>query len=120
MAIAKSALQVLASTSNSAAGTTTGSWINNSDSYGTTVIGKFTNATAPTLGVRQRIQVADDGSGTNVVEFTAETAPTTGSTTGYFQPVVLPPEVMFYRAVYDSNTGQAVTVEARAWKLTGV
>lgn len=120
MALSKSTVVVQASASNSAGGTTNGSWIDNTASYGTTVIGKFTNASAPTLGVRQRIQVADDSSGTNAQDYTFEIAPTTASTSGNFQPVTLPPEILYYRTVYDSNTGQAVTVEAHAYKLTGV
>lgn len=121
MAATKTAVQALASTSNAVGGTTAGAWLDVSTAYGLTIIGSYTNpSTAPSAGVRQRVQVADDATGTNASDYAFEVAPTTASASGYFNPVVLPPEAMFARVFYDSNTGQPVTVAARGWKLTGV
>ncbi len=123
MAISKASVVALASASNAVGAVTTGPWINNASSYGTTVAGTYVNgSTAPTAGVRQRVQICTDGAGANLSDFNpgGETAPTTASTTGYFQPVLLPPEIPWFRVVYDSNTGSAVTVAAVAYQLTGV
>lgn len=115
----KAAAAFQASASNSAGGTTTGTAVDLTTALGCTVQGKITNGgTGPTLGCRMRVQVSNDSS--TWYDFSSETAGTTLGTTYMMQPVVLPPETMYARTVFDGNTGQAVTVQADAAKLTNV
>ena|ERR1700722_18737353 len=119
--LGKTALQPVASASNGAGATTNSAWEDNTDSYETTIIGLFTNGgTGPTVGMAMNVFVADDSSGTNAQLFSTETAPVTAGASGNYQPVVLPTEIMFYRVQFTGNTGQAVTCQAQAWKVTSL
>jgi len=120
MALTKSSAEVLASTSNSAGGTTTGSWINVTDAYEGTIWIKVTNGgSGPTVGLTARIDRADDGSGTNTYTLTSILHDTTNSSVGHYR-VRLPEGVGYIRLVASGNTGQAVTVESRIDKVTAL
>lgn len=112
----KTAIAWQASASNTAAGTTTGTAQDLTVADGAIITAKCTNgATGPTLACRFRVQVSDDNS--NWYDYSSETAATGNSVVTPFQPVYLGPEVMYARTVFDSNTGQAVTVQADGSKV---
>jgi hypothetical protein len=121
MAASKTTTSFLASTSNAAGATTNGSWIDLTASYGGVLFARITNGgTGPTIACGVRVDRADDSSGTNARPATVTLAhSTTANAVGDFQ-IGLDPALRFARVVFTGNTGQAVTVEARADTLTGV
>lgn len=120
MALTKSNVSLLASTSNAAAGTTSGSWTDVSGAYEGTVYIKVTNgATGPTIGLTAKVQRADDGSGTNTYDFAAITHDSANSAVASYA-VRLPEGAQFIRVQGTGNTGQAVTLEARLDKTTAL
>lgn len=115
----KAARAVQASATNTAGSTTTGAAVNNTTALGATLTAKCVNgATGPTLGCRFRVQVSNDNS--TWYDWSAETAPVTNSLTHFYQPVILPPDIMYYRSVFDSNTGQSTTVQCDAAELSSI
>lgn len=113
----KAVIAFQASASNSAAGTTTGTAADLTASDGCEINAKCTNgATGPTLPCRYRVQVSNDNS--TWYDYYSETAQTGNNVVTTFQPVYLGPEVMYARTVFDSNTGQAVTVVSDGMKVT--
>lgn len=120
MALTKSVVQVLASTSNAAGATTNSSWIDVSGAYEGTVYVKVTNAgTGPTVGMTVNIQRADDSSGTNTYNFASILHDIINNSVGYY-PVTLWAGAQFLRVQGTGNTVQAVTIEARLDKTTAL
>lgn len=121
MALSKSTTAAQASASNSAGGTTTGSWIDVTGAYSVSVEAKITNGgTGPTLAASVAIDLSPDN-GTTVYAAAGgkKVAGTTNSATYTFL-FSLPPDTMYLRAVFTDNTGQAVTVQADVTKITAI
>lgn len=118
MAVTKTARTLVASASNSAGGTTTGSAINLTTALGLSGTLQITNGgTAPTVACTAYIDVSNDNSTWR--QWLAITAGLTVST-AYTYPFSLPAEIMYARARFTGNTGQAVTVEALGHELTSM
>lgn len=120
MALTKASQTPQASASNGAGSTTTGSWL--ATNYGVSGVATVTNGgTGPTVGCDFVVEVADDNSGTNSVEWSRQTAPTTNSAATTF-PFMLSigggADYPYYRTKFVGNTGQAVTVAAGASTTT--
>ncbi|WP_372918753.1 hypothetical protein [Sandarakinorhabdus sp.] len=91
-----------------------------SGSYAVSVPFLFTNGgTGPTINCRMRVQAATDGSGAGALTV-ATVFGAYGNSAVAEGSIDLPPGVQFIRTVFDSNTGQAVTVAAVAERVTGV
>lgn len=123
MALTKSAQTPQSSASNSAGGTTTGSWL--AIGYGVSGVAKVTNAAlGPTVGCDFVLEVAQDGSGTNVQELSRQTASNANSAVSNFPFAVgvggNHGDWSHYRTKFTGNTGQAVTVEAQAMTVTAL
>lgn len=120
MAIATKTLRTLvaAATTNAAAATTNGTAWNLTTALGGVLTGLVTNgATAPTVGCDFVVQISGDG--TTWREYSRQTAPSTASAATAFA-VEIPPGVLYARPSFQSNTGQAVTVEAFGQELTSI
>ena len=121
MAATHSTAVAQTSTSNTAGSTTTGSWIDLTAVYSSTIYALITNGgTGPTVGCSVRVDLSTDN-GTTIYQGVLGTylAGTANSTTYWFA-FSLPPDTMYARVVFTGNTGQAVTVQADIVKLTGL
>lgn len=121
MAITHATVAAQASASNSAAGTTTGSWIDLTAAYKASILAKITNGgTGPTVACTASIDLSPDN-GTTVYAGAGGSyqAGVTASTT-YAAEFSLPEDTMYARTVFTGNTAQAVTVQADVTKLTGI
>ena len=121
MAIAHATVAAQASASNAAAGTTTGSWIDLTSAYKASILALIINgATGPTVACTATVDLSPDN-GTTVYPGAGGSfqAGITASTT-YAAEFSLPEDTMYARVVFTGNTGQAVTVQADATKLTGI
>lgn len=109
---------IAAGTSNSAAGTTTGTTVSLATAYGAFVTGLLTNgATGPTVAPVAIIEASGDG--TNWKEVYRVGGDTiANSITPYAYEACAP--IMNVRVRVTGNTGQAVTCEAFAQVLTGI
>jgi hypothetical protein len=123
MAITKTAVAVLASTS-SAAGTTTkaspsvtGSTIDCRAYYGGELTWKITNGTAPGLALSLTFQASHDG--TNWYDYFTSGGDTTASSVNSGS-IILDRGVMYLRAIAYGNTTNAVTVEASLQAVTAL
>ena len=124
MAITKSSVLVLASTS-AAAGTTkaapgaTGAWIACSGYYGGDVGISITNgASAPGVALTALIQVSPDN-GTTVFDY-YPIAGTTIASDPFTTTIQLDQGIMFMRVIGYGNTTNAVTVAANLQAITAV
>jgi hypothetical protein len=123
MAIAKSAVAVLASTS-AAAGTTkaspgaTGSSINCTSYYGGELTYKITNSSsAPGVALTLTFQASHDG--TNWYDYYSVAGDTVASSVNTGS-LILDRGVMYLRVIAYGNTTNAVTVEANLQAITGL
>lgn len=121
MAITHATVAAQASASNTAGSTATGSWIDVTASYKTSVLARITNgATGPTVACGCSIDLSPDNGTTTYAaaggSFTAGVA----NNGIYAAAFDLPPDTMYFRTVFTGNTGQTVTVIADATKLTGI
>ncbi len=108
-----------ASASNAAAGTTYGTTWDLSTAFGGTIEARITNGgTGPTIPADFVVQISYDG-GTTWRDFSRQTAGVTAATS-YDFAVEIPPSVKTARTSFQSNTAQAVTVEAFGHELTSV
>lgn len=120
MASTKTAITFQSSTSNSAGGTTTGSTVNLTDSYGAYIAAKITNGgTGPTVGCDFVVEVSDDNFSTDTKEWFRATGGVANSGVYYFA-CEIPASVMYARTKFTGNTGQAVTVESYGAELTTI
>lgn len=107
-----------ASATNSAAGTTTGSGVDLTTSFGVVVMLKVTNGgTGPTIACDMIVQISRDN--TNWIEFARRTASAANSAESVFN-VEIPASVLYARTVFSGNTAQDVTVEAYGQELQNV
>lgn len=121
MTIAHAASVAQASATNTAAGTTTGSWVDLTAAYESTLLALVTNGgTGPTVGCTARVDLSPDN-GTTVYTGSGGSflAGVTASTT-YTAAFPLPPGTMYARVVFAGNTAQSVIVQADITKLTGI
>lgn len=110
---------IAAATSNSAAGTTTGTTVDLTTKYGGVLTGKITNGgTGPTVAANFTVQVSGDNSTWKTYQ--VFTATNTASAVFEIPPIDIPPGVMYIRVVVDANTAQAVTCEAFLHELTTI
>jgi len=121
MALTKSTAVAQASASNSAGGTTTGAWIDLTGSYKSSIVALITNGgTGPTVGCTVRVDLSPDNGTTIYVgaggRYTAGVA-NSGVYSALFD---LSEDTMYARAVFTGNTGQSVTVQADATKVTAL
>ncbi len=118
MAVTKTARTLLAETSNAAGATATGSAIDLRTALGLAGVLRVVNgSSAPTVACAAYIDVSADG--TTWRQWLAITAGLAAAAT-YQYPFSLPAEIMYARARFTGNTGQAVTVECLAHELTSV
>jgi len=122
MAATKSRTSIYsAQTLTAGAGNTTSSWIDIDTAYGAILNVVLTNgATGPTVAAQVQIQVANDTAHTLIVAYGL---PLPGSTTNNDivpYSVILPKEIVAFRLVSGSNTGQNVTLDADYSKVTGI
>src|SRR4051812_7964848 len=104
----KTARTLQSSTSNSAAGTTTGTTWDARTALGGVITTKVTNGgTGPTVACTVTVNIATDGSAWKL--FQAATAGVTAST-AYEFAFEIPAGVMYAQVVFSGNTAQAVTV----------
>ncbi len=89
--------------------------------YGCTVDLTLTNgSTGPTVAAQVQIQVANDSSGTEWVNFGGPLVAGTTASTAYSWCVEIPFAMGAVRVVAGSNTGQSVTLSADYSKVTSV
>jgi hypothetical protein len=109
---------VAAGTSNAAGATTTGTTWTLTTAFGGLMTANVTNgATGPTIGCDFVVQVS--GNGTDWKEYTRQAAGTAANGSYNFD-CDIPVGVMYARPVFQTNTGQAVTVEAFGQELTSI
>ena len=114
----KTARTLQASASNGAGATTNSSTWDLRTAFGGTLQGRITNGgTGPTVGCSMVTEISTDGSAWRT--YATQTAPTTNSAVTDFE-VILPRDVLYARATFTGNTGQAVTVEAYGHELTSI
>lgn len=124
MALTKSAQTVVSSASNSAGSTAQSSWL--AVGYGVSGECTITNgATGPSAQCYAAVWLADDSSGTNARIWQIVGSPGTGNAaTGTYAFGLglggFGGDAPYYQIVFTGNTGQSVTVEARAWTTTAV
>lgn len=121
MALTKSTSVAQSSASNSAGGTTTGSWIDLTGAYKASILALIANGgTGPTVGCTARVDLSPDNGTTVYVgaggRYTAGVA-NSGTYSALFD---LPEDTMYARVVFTGNTGQAVTVQADVTKVTAL
>lgn len=115
--VARSTLQ--ASASNGAGATTTTAYIDISGDYDVTVVGQITNGgTGPTVACSVFVEVADS-SDANPIRILGTTAALGNSVVTRFM-FQIPRGAAKLRLVFTGNTGQAVTVEGYADRVTGI
>lgn len=113
------AVALQASATNTAAGTTTGSWIDITASGGGLASLLVTNGgTGPTIACSGSIDASPDNGTTVYNDLGTFTAGVTASTT-YYGHVIVPPGTRYIRSRFTGNTVQGVTVQADFQKLTG-
>lgn len=119
MAATKSLSTIIAAaTSNSAAGTTTGTAVDLTTKYGALITGLITNGgTGPTLQANAYVEVSGDNS--TWKQFYVVGGGTTASAVTPFS-CRIPAPAMYARVTVKDNTGQAVTCEAFAHVLATV
>ena len=118
MAVTKTARTLLAETTNAAGATTTGDALNLTSALGLIGVLRIVNgATAPTVACTAYIDVSGDGATWR--QWLAITAGLTAGET-YPYPFELPAPIMYARARFGGNTGQAVTVDCLAQELTSL
>ena len=119
MAVSKTLRTIIAAaTSNSAAGTTTGTAFDLSSALGALLTAKITNGgTGPTIAASVKVYTSADN--TNFKLFATLTGDVTASSVNEW-PVDIPPTVKYVRADVTGNTAQAVTCEAFLQELTTV
>lgn len=109
---------IAAATSNSAAGTTTGTAIDITTKYGGLLTAKITNgATGPTVAAQVNIYTSGDN--TNFKLFATAVHNTTNNGVGEWA-FEIPAGAMYVRADVTGNTVQAVTCEAFLQELTTI
>lgn len=118
MAVTKTARALVASTTNAAGSTTTGSSFDLRAALGLSGTLQIINgATPPTVACTAYIDVSNDGSVWR--QWLAITAGLTAAAT-YTYPFSIPAEIMYVRGRFGGNTGQGVTVECLGHELTSV
>jgi hypothetical protein len=121
MAATHATVVAQASASNAAAATTTGSWIDLRDAYKAGILARVTNGgTGPTVGCTISIDLSPDNGTTVYAGAGGSYLAGITASTPYSVDFPLPEETMYARVVFAGNTGQAVTVQADAVKLTGI
>lgn len=116
--VTKNARTIQASASNTAGGSTTGTAVDLTTAFGAAVTGKVTNgATGPTVGCDFVIEVSHDNA--TWYESYRVTAGVANSGS-YSWTSELGMGVMYARARFTGNTGQAVTVEAYLQEATSI
>lgn len=121
MALTKSTAAAQSSTSNSAGGTTTGSWIDVTGAYSVSVLAKITNGgTGPTVAASVAVDLSTDNGTTVYASVGGKKVAGTTNSAVYSFLFTLPPDTMYLRTVFTDNTGQAVTVQADITKITAI
>lgn len=119
MAITKTRSTVQASATNTAGSTTTSSYLDVSGDYDTEIVGQITNGgTGPTVACSVSVQVADSGS-SNPITVGGMTGSLAASAVVPFR-IPIPRGASKVRTVFTGNTGQSVTVEAYAERVTAI
>jgi hypothetical protein len=112
--------ELQASATNSAGGTTTGSWVNVSATYGGEVAAKVTNgATGPTLPCEFYLDTSPDN-GTTVYAQRGYGKAGVANDGVYTFFVPVPFGTRYIRTRFTGNTAQSVTVQADLQAATGV
>lgn len=112
----KTARTLQVSTTNAAAGTTTGTALDLTTKRGGLATLVITNgATAPTVPAIAAIQCSSDN--TNWTDFSAQSASLVNSDICVFQ-VIVHQAIMYIRSQFRGNTGQGVTVSATFQEYT--
>lgn len=110
---------IAAATSNTASGTTTGTFLSLATAYGALVTIKLTNGgTPPTIAPTATVFLSGDG-GTTMKKFYPVAGDLVASSVNEFA-IDIPPAAMGVNVVVMGNTGQAITCEAFAEVLTGI
>ena len=114
----KAGTTVQSSVSNSAGGTTTSTARDRTAKFGALVTGIVTNgATGPTVPCDFVVQISIDG--TNWEEFNRQSTSAANNAVSV-RHCIVPDYVRYYRTVFTGNTGQAVTVEAKAHEIESI
>lgn len=109
---------LVASTSNSAGGTTTGTGFDIRTAFGGLLVGRVTNGgTGPTLPCEMLVDVSHDNS--TWFQFSRQIAQLGNSVVADLE-VEVPYSTMYVRVRFTGNTGQAVTVEAYLHETTSI
>lgn len=120
MAATKSAVTWLASTTNTAGSTQTGSTIDLSAGYGASIEAKITNGgTGPTIACDFIVEVSNDNFSADTKTLFRGTAGVVASAVAEWS-IVVPKEYSYARVKFTGNTGQSVTVEATGTKVTAI
>jgi hypothetical protein len=117
MSVSKTSRSLVASASNGAGSTTSGTQAL-STALGILINAQVTNGgTGPTIGCTVNVYTSADGSTWRL--FSSVAAGTTNSAVYNF-PFLIPAEAMNVKVEFTGNTGQAVTVEAIGQELTSL
>ncbi len=122
MALTKSTTAAQASATNTGGSTTTGSWIDVSGAYESSILALITNGgTGPTLPCTCRVDLSPTSGGSPAYIGAGGTfsAGTVASTT-YAAAFPLGGDAMYARVVFTGNTGQSVTVQADITRITAL
>lgn len=115
--VARSAVQ--ASATNTAGSTATSSYVDISADYDVEIVGKITNGgTGPTIACSVYVEVADSSSA-DPIRIGAAVGSVTASAVTHFR-INVPRGSAKVRTVFTGNTGQSVTVEAHADRVTAL
>lgn len=121
MSVTKTPLVAQASATNSAGGTTTGSWVNVTGAYKASILVRVANgSTGPTAPCVARVDLSPDG-GTTIYTGAGGAYIAGVQASGVFAAMFdLPEDAMYARVVFAGNTGQAVTVQADVTAVTAL
>jgi hypothetical protein len=122
MALTKVSQTPQASATNAAGVTATGAWL--ATGYGVSGVAQITNGgTPPAAPCNFIIEVADDNTGTNAVEWLRQPGDIIASSVNQFQLTLgigAGADYPYYRTKFTGNTGQSVTVQANASSTTAI
>lgn len=112
--------ELQASATNTAGGTTTGSWIAINTTFGGLVSAKVTNgATGPTVGCEFHLDTSPDNGTTEYPDLAAGKAGVANNGVYPFHAYIRP-GTRYIRSRFTGNTGQDVTVQADFQEATSV
>jgi hypothetical protein len=121
VALTKTTTAAQASATNTGGSTTTGSWIDVSGAYESSLLALITNGgTGPTLPCTARVDLSPNNGTTVYLGAGGSFAAGTAASAVYSAAFPLGGDAMYARVVFSGNTGQSVTVQADITRIAAL